>query len=112
MKNHIERKSLLGLGMALLSACGPEALEDLGTGDGLQHGAVLAVQRPRVRHATREMDVSVNGMTYSFSTASSSWAVRNFVFNAAGTSATIVFKNHYTGQSCGPAVDNISVAGP
>lgn len=68
---------------------------------------------PACATSTRTMDVSVNGITYNFSTSSSSWAARNFVFNAAGTSATIVFKNTYQNQQvCGPAVDNISVMGP
>jgi hypothetical protein len=67
---------------------------------------------PACATSMRTMDVSVNGMTYNFSTSSASWAARNFVFNAAGTSATIVFKNTYTNQVCGPAVDNISVMGP
>jgi choice-of-anchor C domain-containing protein len=67
---------------------------------------------PACATSMRTMDVSVNGITYNFSTSSTSWTHRNFVFNAAGTSATLVFKNSYTNQSCGPAVDNISVMGP
>jgi choice-of-anchor C domain-containing protein len=67
---------------------------------------------PACATSTRTMDVSVNGTTYNFSTSSASWASRNFVFNATSTSTTIVFKNTYTGQSCGPAVDNIAVLGP
>jgi choice-of-anchor C domain-containing protein len=67
---------------------------------------------PACATSMRTMDVSVNGTTYNFSTSSTSWASRNFVFNASGTSATIVFKNSYANQSCGPAVDNISVMGP
>ncbi len=193
MKIHIERKSLLsmGLGVVLLSACGPEAQEDaapeteqvsqgltnvltngsfesapsLGysnyitlyssttglTGWTVQNSVQLMSNTyktpaqgtrsinlslggvsqtfptiqgagytvyfslstsPACATSTRTMDVSVNGITYNFSAYSSSWVQRNFVFNAAGTSATIVFKNTYLNQSCGPAVDNISVMGP
>ncbi|AKJ03223.1 uncharacterized protein DUF642 [Archangium gephyra] len=191
MKIHLHRKSLLGLGVVLLSACGPDSQEattpemgqtsqrlinvlvngsfetapSLGysnyitlsssttglTGWTVQNsvqlmsntyktpaqgtrsinlsyggvtqtfptvpGAGYTVQfslstSPACATSTRTMDVSVNGMTYNFSTASSSWATRSFVFNAAGTSATLVLKNTYTGQVCGPAVDNISVMGP
>jgi len=193
MRIHIERKSLLGLGLGavLLSACGPEVPEAdvLETGQvsqratnvltngsfesapplgyshyitlsssttgltgwtvqnsvhlmsntyktpaqgtrsiGLSYGGVSQTfptvmgagytvyfslsTSPGCATSTRTMDVSVNGITYNFSTSSSSWTRLNFVFNAAGTSATIVFKNTYTNQACGPAVDNISVLGP
>jgi choice-of-anchor C domain-containing protein len=67
---------------------------------------------PACATSSRTVDVSVNGTTYNFSTSSATWASRNFVFNASGSTATIVFKNSYTGQTCGPAIDNVSVMGP
>ena len=191
MKRHIERKSLLGLGLVLLSACGPDMQEadapetgqasqrltnvltngsfemapPLGfsnyitlsssttglTGWTVQNSVQLMSNTyktpaqgtrsinlslggvsqtfptiqgagytvyfslstsPACASSMRTMDVSVNGLTYNFSTSSASWANRNFVFNAAGTSATIVFKNSYLNQVCGPSVDKISVMGP
>ncbi len=67
---------------------------------------------PGCGSSTTYLDMTVDGRSYNFSTASASWQYRTVVFNALTSSTPIVFKNLYTSQPCGVAIDDVTVTGP
>lgn len=67
---------------------------------------------PNCATSWRYATVTYGPSSASISNANAGWSYRSYVFNATSTSSLIKFESTSTGQTCGLAIDDITVTGP